>query len=438
MPPLILVLAQLVVVLATARLVGRAVRVVGQPQVVGEMIAGVILGPSVLGGLAPRAWATLFPPASLGFLGLLSQLGLILFMFLVGLELDTASLRRQGTAALAISWSSIVAPFALGAALALWLHPSLAPAGIGELGFALFLGAAMSVTAFPVLARILESRALTRTPIGSLAIGCAAVDDVSAWLILAVVVSVVRAGDTASLFVTLGGTVAYVALMLTVGARILGRFGRRVAANGTIEPAELAAVLVLMFVSAGITELLGIHALFGAFLTGAAMPRDDRFRDAVALRFQDLLEALLLPLFFAYTGLRTSLEGVAVDGTLFVALGAILLVAVAGKFGGTILAARVTGMSWRAGALLGALLNTRGLMELVILNIGLDIGVISPTLFTLMVIMAVFTTIMTTPAVSWLARGLDEARPAAPRPPRAGAAEGATAARGEPDIAGRR
>lgn len=425
MSPLVLVLAQIVVVLATARLVGRAMRFVGQPQVVGEMIAGIVLGPSVLGQLAPRASASLFPAESLGFLGTLSQLGLILFMFLVGLELDTASLRERGRAALVISWSSIVTPFALGAGLAVWLHPTLAPAGIPLLGFALFLGAAMSVTAFPVLARILDARGLTRTPIGALAIACAAVDDVSAWLILAVVVSVVRSTEPTAFLVTLGGTIAYVALMLTLGAHLLGRFGQRVAATGRIAQSELALVLVLMFVSAGITELLGIHALFGAFITGAAMPRDARFREAVSLRFQDLLVALLLPIFFAYSGLRTALGSVGMDAGHLVALASILVVAVAGKFGGTIVAARATGMSWRGGAVLGALLNTRGLMELVILNIGLDIGVISPTLFAMMVVMAISTTVMTSPVVGRLARGLAEAQE-----PGSGAAPAGVAAAG--------
>jgi len=411
MPNLVLLLAQVVVVLIAARLCGRLVRLFGQPQVVGEMVAGIALGPSLFGALAPTTWAMLFPADSLGFLSTLSQLGLILFMFLVGLELDTRSLASRGKAALIISWSSIAAPFALGALLATWLYRSLAPAGVDFTGFALFLGAAMSVTAFPVLARILEERQLTRTPLGAIAIACAAVDDVSAWLILAVVVSIVRAGESPSHLLTFGGTLAYVLFMLTVGAAFLGRFGRKVAESGTIAQGELAAVIVVVFVSAGITELLGIHALFGAFLAGAVMPRDDRFRHALASRFEDLLIAFLLPLFFAFTGLRTQLGLVVADGTNLLVLGAIMLVAVSGKFGGTAIAARLTGMSWRSGAVLGALMNTRGLMELVILNIGLDIGVISPTLFAMMVFMAIGTTLMTTPIVSRLVRGLPDAQP---------------------------
>lgn len=411
MPNLVLLLAQIVVILLAARLSGRLMRRLGQPQVVGEMVAGIALGPSLFGAVAPRTWATLFPPASLGFLNTLSQLGLILYMFLVGLELDTRSLASRGRTALAISWSSIAAPFALGVLVAAWLFRSLAPAGVHFTGFALFLGAAMSVTAFPVLARILEERQLTRSPLGSLAIACAAVDDVSAWLILAVVVSIARSGESMSYLETFGGTVVYVIVMLTAGAALLGRFGRRVAESGSIAQGQLAAVIIVVFVSAGITEVLGIHALFGAFLAGAVMPRDERFRQALASRFEDLLVAFLLPLFFAFTGLRTQLGLVAADGAQLLALGVILLVAVAGKFGGTAIAARLTGMSWRAGALLGSLMNTRGLMELVILNIGLDIGVISPTLFAMMVFMAIGTTLMTTPVVVRLARGLPDAQP---------------------------
>jgi len=414
LPNLVLLLAQIVVVLLAARLVGRLMRRLGQPQVVGEMVAGILLGPSLFGALAPGAWATLFPPASLGFLNTLSQLGLILFMFLVGLELDTRSLQSRGKAALVISWSSIAAPFGLATLLAPFLYTSLAPAGVGFTGFALFLGAAMSVTAFPVLARILEERHLMRTPLGAIAIACAAVDDVSAWLILAVVVSIVRAGESASYLVTFGGTLAYVAFMLTAGAAFLSRFGRKVSETGTIAQGQLAAVIVAVFVSAGITELLGIHALFGAFLAGAVMPRDDKFRHALASRFEDLLVAFLLPLFFAFTGLRTQLGLVAADASQLWALALIMLVAVGGKFGGTAVAARLTGMSWRSGAVLGALMNTRGLMELVILNIGLDIGVISPALFAMMVFMAITTTLMTTPVVTRLVRGVAEAQ--APTP----------------------
>jgi len=410
MPNLALLLAQIVVILLAARLVGRLMRRLGQPQVVGEMVAGIMLGPSLLGAVAPEAWGALFPASSLGFLNTLSQLGLILFMFLVGLELDTRSLQSRGKVALAISWSSIAAPFALGALLAPMLYRTLAPPGVDFTGFALFLGAAMSVTAFPVLARILEERRLTRTPLGTIAIACAAVDDVSAWLILAVVVSIVRAGESASYLVTFGGTLAYVVLMLTVGAALLSRFGRKVSETGTIAQGQLAAVIVAVLVSAGITEVLGIHALFGAFLAGAVMPRDDRFRHALASRFEDLLVAFLLPLFFAFTGLRTQLDLLVTGSGQLWALALIMLVAVGGKFGGTALAARVMGLSWRSGAVLGALMNTRGLMELVILNIGLDIGVISPALFAMMVFMAITTTLMTTPLVARLSRGLADAQ----------------------------
>jgi len=411
MPNVALLLAQIVVVLVMARVVGRLMRKVGQPQVVGEMVAGIMLGPSVFGAIAPVTWGALFPTESLGFVNTLSQLGLILFMFLVGLELDTRSLRARGRSALIISWASIAAPFAMGVSLAYLLYDSLAPAGVRFSAFALFLGAAMSVTAFPVLARILEERGLTRTPLGVMAIACAAVDDVTAWLILAVVVSIARSGEAGPFWITLGGTALYVTLMLTIGGRLLARFGERVSRTGTIAQGELARVIVVVFVSAGITEVLGIHALFGAFLAGAVMPRDEKFRRALASRFEDLLIAFLLPLFFAFTGLRTQLSLVVSDASQLMALAAIMFVAVSGKFGGTAVAARFTGMSWRSGVVLGALMNTRGLMELVILNIGLDIGVISPTLFAMMVVMAIVTTLMTTPFVIRFSRGLPDAQP---------------------------
>ncbi|MDP1861404.1 MAG: cation:proton antiporter [Gemmatimonadaceae bacterium] len=411
MPNVALLLAQIVVVLVMARVVGRLMRKVGQPQVVGEMVAGIMLGPSVFGAIAPVTWGALFPNESLGFVNTLSQLGLILFMFLVGLELDTRSLRARGRSALIISWASIAAPFAMGVSLAYLLYDSLAPAGVRFSAFALFLGAAMSVTAFPVLARILEERGLTRTPLGVMAITCAAVGDVTAWLILAVVVSLARSGEAGPFWITLGGTALYVTLMLTIGGRLLARFGERVSRTGTIAQGELARVIVVVFVSAGITEVLGIHALFGAFLAGAVMPRDEKFRRALASRFEDLLIAFLLPLFFAFTGLRTQLSLVVSDASQLMALAAIMFVAVSGKFGGTAVAARFTGMSWRSGVVLGALMNTRGLMELVILNIGLDIGVISPTLFAMMVVMAIVTTLMTTPFVIRFSRGLPDAQP---------------------------
>jgi Kef-type K+ transport system membrane component KefB len=417
MPNLVLLLAQIVVVLVVARLSGNLLQRLGQPRVVGEMLAGIALGPSLFGKLAPVASAALFPLESLGFLNTLSQLGLILFMFLVGLELDTEAIKARGRSALLISHASIVAPFVLGATLALWLYPRLSDASVPFNAFALFIGAAMSVTAFPVLARILSERNLVRTPLGALAITCAAVDDVTAWMLLAGVLALARSGSAdSSLWLTLGGTVLFVGVMVTAGRRLLSTLGRGVSSDGTMTQSGLAAVIIVVLTSAGITELLGVHALFGAFMAGVVMPKDERFIRALAMRFEDLMLALLLPLFFAFTGLRTQLGWIGGHAEEWLALGLVVAVAVVGKFGGCALAARASGLSWRQSGALGALMNTRGLMELVILNIGLDIGVISPALFAMMVVMAITTTLMTTPIVSRLTREVPvpDARPIAP------------------------
>jgi len=405
-----LLLIQIIVILVAARLTGAFVRRLGQPQVVGEMIAGIALGPSVLGAQAPHLAALLFPAGSLGFLNTLSQIGLVVFMFLVGLELDPKIVRERGRSALVISHASIVAPFLLGATLAIVLYPTLAGSRVTFTGFALFMGAAMSVTAFPVLARILTERRLTRTPIGALAIACAAIDDVTAWCILAAVVVIVRAtgrgvATGVPLWVTLGGSAAYVAFMLTGGRRALRILETRYAARGRVTQDMIAVLMLATLASAWITERLGVHALFGAFLVGAVAPKSDGFVHAVLERFEDMMVVLLLPLFFAFTGLRTEIT--LIDGAgAWLVCAMVTAVAVIGKVGGSAIAARVTAMPWRDAAVIGLLLNTRGLMELVILNIGLDIGVISRELFAMMVLMALATTFMTTPLVTWLLRAL--------------------------------
>jgi len=405
-----LLLIQIIVILVAARLTGAFVRRLGQPQVVGEMIAGIALGPSVLGAQAPHLAALLFPAGSLGFLNTLSQIGLVVFMFLVGLELDPKIVRERGRSALVISHASIVAPFLLGATLAIVLYPTLAGSRVTFTGFALFMGAAMSVTAFPVLARILTERRLTRTPIGALAIACAAIDDVTAWCILAAVVVIVRATGSGvatgvPLWVTPGGSAAYVAFMLTGGRRALRILETRYAARGRVTQDMIAVLMLATLASAWITERLGVHALFGAFLVGAVAPKSDGFVHAVLERFEDMMVVLLLPLFFAFTGLRTEIT--LIDGAgAWLVCAMVTAVAVIGKVGGSAIAARVTAMPWRDAAVIGLLLNTRGLMELVILNIGLDIGVISRELFAMMVLMALATTFMTTPLVTWLLRAL--------------------------------
>ena len=397
MSPLMLLILQIAVVLVVARAVGWLFRRLRQPQVVGEMAAGILLGPSLLGWAAPGVSAVLFPPESLGNLNTLSQVGLIAFMFLVGLELDPRLLRGRGHAAVVTSHASIVVPFCLGAGLALFLYPRLSDDGVRFTSFALFMGAAMSVTAFPVLARILTERDLLGTRLGAVAIACAAVDDISAWSILAVVVALVRASAAhSSLWFTLGGSLVYLAVMIFAVRPALRSLEAYYHSRGRLTQDVLGVILLLALASAWTTEWLGIHALFGAFAMGAVMPKDPGFVHDIMEKLEDFVVVLLLPIFFAFTGLRTSI-GLVQGGAMWGYFGLVLAVACAGKFGGSAIAARVTGLSWRESGALGLLMNTRGLMELVILGIGLDLGAISPALFTIMVMMALVTTAMTTP-----------------------------------------
>lgn len=390
---------QIVAIVGLARLAGSLVARFGQPRVVGEMIAGLVLGPSVLGRFLPGVSAQLFPPASLGYINALAQVGLLIFMFLVGLELDNTLMRRSRGTAVIASHASILAPFVLGTGLSLWLYTTFAPGGVRFVSFALFMGAAMSVTAFPVLARMLAERRMTATPLGSLAIACAAVDDVTAWCILAAVVLVARSGDPAALAITVGGTALYLSIMFTVGRRVLALLVEKTAR--TSSEMFLAAMMLVTLGSAWITERLGIHALFGAFLVGALLPKTPETVDALTSRLRDLMVVLLLPLYFAFTGLRTTVSLIS-GGTGWLVLAAVIAVAVAGKLGGSAIAARMSGMRWRESLSLGALMNTRGLMELVILNVGLDIGVLTPTLFAMMVVMALVTTALTAPLLDAL------------------------------------
>jgi Kef-type K+ transport system membrane component KefB len=412
LPDLSLLLAQLGVVLAACWIVGRIVRAFGQPRVVGEMLAGILLGPSVLGALLPAVNRALFPAGSLGYLSALAQVGLVLFMFLVGLDVDPAALRHRARAALVISHAGIAVPLFLGVLFATTLFPSLAPPGISFAPFALFIGAALSVTAFPVLARILQERSLAKTQIGMTAIACAAVADVTAWCMLAGVIVLVRMdGDgSRALLKTLGGGALYIGVMLTAGRAAMRRLGSRVtnAPDASMSLDLLALLVIGIFASAWATEVIGIHALFGAFAVGVIAPKDERFVRAIQVRFEEAMVVVLLPLFFAFTGLRMRLDLLA-SGAMIGTTVMVIVVAVAGKFGGSALAARASGIPAREALALGALMNTRGLMELVILNIGLDVGVISPAVYSMLVVMAFVTTAMTAPLIDRL---LSAARPA--------------------------
>jgi Kef-type K+ transport system membrane component KefB len=394
---LTLLLVQIAVILAASRLMGKLFRRIHQPQVIGEMVAGIMLGPSLLGWLAPNLSARLFPPASLEYLNILSQIGLILFMFLVGLELDPLLLRGRRRAAIVISNASIIAPFLLGAGLAIYLYPRLSGPPVSLIGFTLFLGAAMSVTAFPVLARILSERNMLRSKVGVLAIACAAVNDVTAWCILAVVIAIVRAGQTSfPVWLTIAGSTLFVLIMVVAVRPALRYVETRHRRIGRLTQSLTAKILLLVLVAAWTTEWLGIHALFGAFVAGAVMPKDHAFVRELTEKLEHLTVAFLLPLFFALAGLRASI-GLLSGLQMWFYCALILFVAVLGKFGGSTLAARWSGLSWREAGALGILMNTRGLVELVILNIGFDLGIISPAVYTMMLLMALISTFMASP-----------------------------------------
>jgi Kef-type K+ transport system membrane component KefB len=391
--PLSRLLLQIVVIVVAARLAGTLFRRMGQPAVIGEMVAGILLGPSLLGLLFPDALNFLFPAASLGTLKLFSQVGVILFMFLVGMDLDLRHLREKAHAAVMVSHASILLPMLLGVGLALFLYTSQAPAGVAFTSFALFMGIAMSITAFPVLARILEERGLSKTPLGTTSIACAAVDDVTAWCLLAVVVAIARSNGIAPAFLTIGLALAFVGFMLLVVRPWVDRTLTNTRINSkTI----MAGTVVFAFAAAWITEVIGIHALFGAFLAGVVAPSQKAFRAGLRERLEVLVSVLLLPLFFAFTGLRTQI-GLLDDGASWLICAAVIGFAIVGKLGGSTLAARWTGMGWRDSFSIGALMNTRGLMELIVLNIGYDMGILSGKIFAVMVIMALVTTFMTAP-----------------------------------------
>jgi Kef-type K+ transport system membrane component KefB len=397
------VLLTLAAVIVTARFVGILFARLKQPPVIGEVIAGILIGPSLLGRVAPSVSAYLLPPTVAPFLSIIAQVGVVLYMFLVGLELDMSLIRRRTHTTVAISHASIVVPFLLGAGLALLLYPRVSSRDVPFTYFALFCGVAMSVTAFPVLARILQDRGVQGTRLGIIALTCAAVDDVTAWCLLAFVVSVVKARAAGGL-ITAGLTLAYIGLMLGIVRPLLGRVVRAHDRSGDVDKSALTVVVVALLLSALATEAIGIHAIFGAFTLGALIPADSKIARELIRRLEDFIVVLFLPAFFAFTGMRTQIGLVSgVDEWLL--CGLVVLTACVGKFGGSFVAARVTGLGWRESAALGILMNTRGLMELIVLNIGLDLRVISPTLFAMLVIMAVLTTMATTPLLHLLGTG---------------------------------
>jgi Kef-type K+ transport system membrane component KefB len=397
--PLAILLAQIITIILVARFFGWVFRKIGQPSVIGEIIAGIVLGPSLLGLYFPEFSIVLFPIESLGNLQFLSQIGLILFMFVIGMELDLKVLRNRAKEAVVISHASIVIPFALGIGLAYFVYFKFAPVGVAFLPFALFMGISMSITAFPVLARIVQERGIHKTKLGAIVITCAAADDITAWCILAAVIAIVKAGTFVSSLYVIGLAFSYVIVMLFVVKPFLKKIGELYGTKDKLNKPVVAIFFLTLIISSYTTEIIGIHALFGAFMTGVIMPDITKFRNLFIEKVEDVSVIMLLPLFFVYTGLRTEI-GLINDPFLWKITGFIILVAVIGKFFGSALAAKFVGQNWRDSLTIGALMNTRGLMELVVLNIGLDLKVLTPEVFTMMVIMALVTTSMTGPALN--------------------------------------
>lgn len=397
--PLAILLAQIVMIILTARVFGWFFQKIGQPTVIGEIIAGIVLGPSLVGMYFPEFSAALFPEESLGNLKFLSQIGLILFMFVIGMELDVKVLKNKASEAIVISHASIIFPFAMGIGLSYFVYNQFAPSGVEFLSFSLFMGIAMSITAFPVLARIVQERGIHKTRLGAIVITCAAADDITAWCLLAVVIAIVKAGEFVGSLYVISLALLYVLAMLFIVKPFLKRIGDLYSEKDNIGKPVMAIFFLLLIISSYATEVIGIHALFGGFMMGAIMPDIAKFRMIFIEKVEDVSVILLLPLFFVFTGLHTQV-GLINDIYLWKVTGAIIAVAVIGKFVGSALAAKFVGQNWHDSLTIGALMNTRGLMELIVLNIGLELKVLTPEVFTMMVIMALVTTFMTGPALN--------------------------------------
>ena len=401
--PLSILLIQIIAVLLMVRLFGFLFKHIGQPGVIGEIVAGIVLGPSVLGYFFPDVFQALFRPESLTNLELLSLVGLVLFMFVIGMGLDFSVLKNKINETLVISHAGILVPFFLGIVASYWIYEEYAAAQTAFLPFALFIGISMSITAFPVLARIIQERNMTKTSLGTLAIASAANDDVTAWCLLAVVIAIAKAGTFASALYAIGLTALYIIIMFMVVRPFLKKVGEVYANQEVINKTFVALILLILIISSTLTEIIGIHALFGAFMAGVVMPPSIGFRKVMMEKVEDIALVFFLPLFFAFTGLRTEI-GLINSPALWGVCLLLITVAVAGKLGGCAVAARLVGESWKDSFTIGTLMNTRGLMELVALNIGYEMGVLPPSIFVILVIMALVTTFMTTPLLHLVER----------------------------------
>lgn len=399
-----LLLLQMIIIIVVARIFGWLFKKIGQPSVIGEILAGIVLGPSLLGTYFPDLSLNLFPKASLVNLNILSQIGLILFMFVVGMDLDLKVLRSKIHEAVVISHASIIIPFTLGVGLAFFIYQGHAPANVEFSPFALFIGISISITAFPVLARIVQERGINKTRLGAIVITCAAADDITAWCLLAVVIAIVKAGSFLSALYTIFFAVSFVFVMSKFLKPILKKMWNMSLRNKNKNKQVVVLVFLILLVSAFTTEIIGIHALFGAFMAGVVMPDDISFRRLFVEKIEDIAQFVFLPLFFVISGLKTEI-GLLNDWASWEITGTIILIAIIGKFVGSALTAKLVGQNWHDSIVIGALMNTRGLMELVALNIGYDMGCIGPEMFAMMVIMALVTTFMTGPSLN-LARRL--------------------------------
>jgi len=401
--PASMLLLQIISILIVSRIFGYIFAKIGQPTVIGEILAGIVLGPSLLGYFYPDAFHFLFAAKSLGNLYILSQIGLILFMFTIGMDLNMGKLKEKMGVTYVVSHASILIPYFFGMLLAYYFYEEFAASRTDFISFALFIGISMSITAFPVLARIVQEKGLTKTHLGAMAIASAAINDVTAWCILAAAIAIAKTGSFISSLYTIGFTVLYVVVMLFVVRPFLKRIGDIYSNSEVLNKSIIAFLLLILILSSFITQVIGIHALFGAFLAGVIMPQLPNFRRLVIEKIEVVSVTLLLPLFFVFTGLRTEI-GLLNTPHLWLICGIFILVAVSGKFMGGAFSARILGETWKDSLSLGILMNTRGLMELIVLNIGYEMGILPPAIFVMLVIMALVTTFMTTPALSIINR----------------------------------